>query len=306
MPPGREHAMPRVLQSAAVTCRHGLWCCAVLSRHVEMLQDRDKRGDQARWRSGTRGAESSLSTSTLNRHEPRHLGAISMVGAKPNRPTKGKFRPRENSDRQRPRAHTTEECQNARMPECQSASDAKTEGVNRPSSTSTTSMNPWCGKIAEQKRGARSSQLRPPITPNEWAHQYCTETPAVPSCTLRTLAAPSATLFGYNHNSPSSATLAFAPAMHLGISTPAALTSAKAGEASRDPMTSRCMTARHDRTPWARVYCTVSYRTQSPVVPRRWLPRFGMPLTPRQMVLDATSAKDRTSPLGPVFFSGDF
>lgn len=177
MPPGIEHAMPRVLQSAAVTCRHGLWCCAVLSRHVEMLQDRDKRGDQARWRSGTRGAESSLSTSTLNRHEPRHLGAISMVGAKPNRPTKGKFRPRENSDRQRPRAHTTEECQNARMPECQSASDAKTEGVNRPSSTSTTSMNPWCGKIAEQKRGARSSQLRPPITPNEWAHQYCTKPP---------------------------------------------------------------------------------------------------------------------------------
>lgn len=175
-----------------------------------------------------------------------------MVGAKPNRPKKGKFRPRENSDKQRPRAHTTEECQNA--------SDAKTEGLNRPSSTSTTSMNPLCEKIAEKKRGAGSSQLRPPITPNEWARQYCTETPAVPSCTLRTLAAPSATLFGYNHNSPSSAT----PSLSLlqcisGISTPAALTSAKAGEASLDPMTSRCMTACHDRTRGPD--CTVLYRT---------------------------------------------
>lgn len=128
-------------------------------------------------------------------------------------------RRRENSDQEKiqiDNARGPTQLKNARMPECQNASDAKTEGVNRPSSTSTTSMNPLCEKIAEEKRGARSSQLRPPITPNEWAHQYCTETPAVPSCILRTLAAPSATPFGYNHNSLSSATLAFAPAMHLG------------------------------------------------------------------------------------------
>ena len=65
-------------------------CCIALLSHVvmascpvlSMLRCKTERRDeiQSGGDSGAKDADSSLPTSTLNQHKPRHLGAMSMAG----------------------------------------------------------------------------------------------------------------------------------------------------------------------------------------------------------------------------------